>query len=147
MSKVIFMSPEEAEATFYQALERADLGTMMSVWAEDEEVICVHPGGPRITGYAAVRESWRQVFESGARMRVRVVGDVVLRGLLMSVHSVHEVIFLGENAEQPAPPIVATNVYFRGAAGWHMVSHHASVMPGAAVVQAHEGEPGSNTFH
>lgn len=128
-NKVIFTSPDQCEAAFYQAIERADLETMMAVWAEDEEIVCVHPGGTRIAGYAAVRESWRQVFASGARMHVRVVGEVVMRGLLMSVHSVHEIIQLGEHGEQPAPPIVATNVYFRGAAGWHMVSHHASILP------------------
>ncbi|MEY3202410.1 MAG: hypothetical protein RIR70_1960 [Pseudomonadota bacterium] len=147
MSKIIFTSPEQAEATFYQALERMDLEAMMSVWAEDEEVVCIHPGGPRVTGFAAVRESWRQVFASGARMHVRVVGEVVMRGLLMSVHSVNEIIFLGEDGDQPAPPITATNVYFRGAAGWHMVSHHASILPHADIPQDIDLTHTANTVH
>ena len=147
MSQVIFTSPEQAEATFYQAIERMDLEAMMSVWAEDEEIVCIHPGGPRITGFAAVRESWRQVFASGARLHVRVVGEVVLRGLLMSVHSVQEILFVGEQGDQPAPPIIATNVYFRGAAGWHMVSHHASILPHADLPQDADSPHASSTFH
>lgn len=148
MSAVIFTSPDEAEATFYQALQRSDLEAMMSVWAEDEEIVCIHPGGQRISGYAAVRESWRQIFSSGARLHVQVTGEVALRGLLMAVHSVHEIIHLGESGEKAAPLIAATNVYFRGAAGWHMVSHHASIVPneGGATVSA-DLPHSSNTFH
>ena len=27
----------------------------MAVWSDDEEVACVHPGGPRMVGNAAIR--------------------------------------------------------------------------------------------
>jgi ketosteroid isomerase-like protein len=147
MSKVIFMSAEEAETAFYQALQRCDLEAMMSVWAEDEDIVCVHPGGVRITGFAAVRETWRQVFSSGARISVRVTGEVVSRGLLMAVHSVQEIFHLGEEGDQPAPPIIATNVYFRGAAGWHMVCHHASLLPHLDVSTDAPRAAGGNTVH
>jgi hypothetical protein len=40
---------------------------MMAVWSEDEEVVCVHPGSIRLIGLSAIRESWRQLFESGTR--------------------------------------------------------------------------------
>ncbi|HXZ95937.1 MAG TPA: nuclear transport factor 2 family protein, partial [Burkholderiales bacterium] len=60
MKTSIFPTPQDAEAAFYEAFESADLDAMMAVWAEDEEVVCVHPSGPRLTGIAQVRESWRQ---------------------------------------------------------------------------------------
>ena len=41
-----FASPEQAEAAFYSAFEKADLDAMMSVWAEDEDIVCMHPGRP-----------------------------------------------------------------------------------------------------
>ena len=66
----IFPTAQDAENAFYEALERADLERMMAVWAEDEEIVCVHPGGPRLTGQDQVRESWRQIFAGGgARAR------------------------------------------------------------------------------
>ena len=34
-NKPIFPTPQDAEAAFYEALERADLEAMMAVWAED----------------------------------------------------------------------------------------------------------------
>jgi hypothetical protein len=37
--KPIFTSPQEVETAFYEALERGDLEAMMTVWAEDEDII------------------------------------------------------------------------------------------------------------
>ena len=54
MKKSTFPTPQDAEAAFYEALETGDLETMMEVWAEDEEIVCVHPGGPRLAGYDQV---------------------------------------------------------------------------------------------
>ena len=50
-------SPDEAEARFYEALQAGDLDKLMAVWADDDEVVCVHPGGERVIGPAAIRAS------------------------------------------------------------------------------------------
>ena len=47
MTTRIFPTAQDAENAFYEALERADLEAMMSVWAEDEEIVCVRPAGIR----------------------------------------------------------------------------------------------------
>jgi ketosteroid isomerase-like protein len=31
---------------FYQAFEAKDVDAMMTTWAEDEEIVCVHPAAP-----------------------------------------------------------------------------------------------------
>ena len=41
----MFATPEEAEHAFYEALEQGDTVRLMQVWADDEEVVCIHPGG------------------------------------------------------------------------------------------------------
>ena len=51
-------SPAEVEAAFYDALNRADVEALMALWADDEEIVCVHPGGARLIGHRAIRESW-----------------------------------------------------------------------------------------
>jgi uncharacterized protein (TIGR02246 family) len=127
----IFPTPQDAEAAFYEALERADIELMMAVWAEDEEIVCVHPGGPRLSGQDAVRESWRQILAAGTRARLHVTQLVAISGTMAAVHSVQE------NFSQPGEPrpmraVVATNVYLRTAAGWRMVAHHGSPAPGPA---------------
>ncbi len=62
----LFATPDEAESAFYDAFERANVSAMMAVWAESDDVVCVHPQGPRLVGFEAVRESWMQIFASSA---------------------------------------------------------------------------------
>jgi ketosteroid isomerase-like protein len=127
-----FHSPEEAEAAFYKAIEQADVIAMMSVWAEDEEVICVHPGGQRVIGVDAVRESWRQIFASGPRMRFGLLQVRAHTSRLISIRNLYERISIGTDLRQHL--VLATNVYILGTAGWRMLMHHASALPADAVV-------------
>lgn len=127
----IFPTPQDAEAAFYEALERADLELMMAVWSEDEDIVCVHPGGPRLSGQDQVRDSWRRIFAGGARARLHLTQQVTIAGTMVAVHSVHENFSLpGER--KPLQAVVATNVYLRTPAGWRMVAHHGSPAPGRA---------------
>lgn len=136
MSKTIFSSVAEAEAAFYDALARSDLDAMMTVWSEDDEVVCVHPDSPRLVGLAAIRESWKQMFAGGVRLQVQTTQRVVCQNMLLTIHNVIEHIAV-EGDERTPPPMVATNVYTRGALGWRLVMHHASPAPESAHTPAH----------
>ncbi|HLX80819.1 MAG TPA: nuclear transport factor 2 family protein [Burkholderiales bacterium] len=141
MSAKIFPTAQDAENAFYEALERCDLEAMMAVWSEDEEIVCVHPAGQRLAGQEQVREAWRQMFAGGPGMRVRTTQQVVIPGVMLAVHSVHENITV--SGEQHArPPMMATNIYLRTAAGWRMILHHAS--PAAGEPPAAEPAPASS---
>ena len=131
MSKTIYTTPQDVENAFYEALERADLDAMMTVWAEDEEIVCVQPGGPRLSGYAAIREAWRRIFETATKLRVRVANPSVVQTPFTAVHSLLEQISVAGDDTTRAP-VVATNVYVRGPLGWRMVVHHASPTPPGA---------------
>lgn len=127
-SKTFFATPQEAETAFYDALERADLEAMMAVWAEDEEVVCIHPGGPRLTGLAAVRNAWDQVFRGVKHLTVERTALVRNQVMMLAVHSVVQHITL-HGEDRTFPLVVATNVWRRGADGWRLMLHHASPMP------------------
>ena len=131
MPKIIYTSAQDAENAFYEALERADLDAMMAVWAEDEEIVCVHPGGTRLTGYADIREAWRRVFATGTKLRVALSRPSVVQTAFTAVHSLIERIGIAGNDDTRAP-VVATNVYVRGPLGWRMIVHHASPSPPGA---------------
>src|SRR5262249_25141406 len=103
VKKSTFPTPQDAEAAFYEALEAADLEAMMEVWAEDEEIVCIHPGGPRLAGYEQVRESWSQMFRAGQRLKVHLTGQVVHSGMMLSVHSVYENILVQGQARARVP--------------------------------------------
>jgi uncharacterized protein (TIGR02246 family) len=132
-----FPTAQDAENAFYDALERADLEAMMAVWSEDEEIVCVHPAGQRLAGQAQVREAWRQMFAGGPHMRVRITQQVVVSGMMVAVHSVHENITVA-GEQRPRPPMVATNVYLRTPAGWRLAVHHAAPAPAG---EAPAGDP------
>src|SRR5574341_148313 len=130
MSNKIFPTAQDAENAFYEALERCDLEGMMAVWAEDEEIVCVHPAGTRLTGQDQVRSSWAQIFAAGPRARVAIANQVAISGMMLAVHSVFANF-----------PIVATNVYLRAAAGWRMIVHHASPAPSQPQEAGREAGP------
>ena len=125
---MLFATPQEAEAAFYEAFVKRDLEGMMAVWADDDEVYCVHPRGPRVTGVAQVRESWRQVFAGTQDLRFHVREQHLLQAMMVSVHSVYEQISVGED-ERTRASMVATNIYMRTERGWRMMAHHASPAP------------------
>ena len=128
MKRTTFASAQDVEQAFYEALERADLDAMMEVWADDEEVVCIHPGGPRLGGYDRVRESWAQIFSSRQRLQVRISDQTVVQGMMFAIHSLHEnLTVVGES--RPRAPVAVTNVYVRTGNGWRMVAHHASPAP------------------
>jgi ketosteroid isomerase-like protein len=118
-------SPEDVEQLFYEALREGNLDKLMAVWADDEEVVCIHPGGPRLVGAAAVRVAFEAVFSSGT---IAVQPDNVRRmhALGSAVHSVVEKVQI-QTADGPRVGyVMATNVYVKTTLGWRMVAHHAS---------------------
>jgi ketosteroid isomerase-like protein len=121
---------EAAEAAFYDAIGRADIEALMALWADDEDIACIHPGAPRLTGHAAIRSSWEAILEHGG-VRIRPAQVRVTHNLMTSVHSVVEEIHRSEPEQQDAH-IIATNVFVKTAQGWRIVLHHASVAPGQA---------------
>lgn len=126
-----YATPQDAEQAFYRAFELADVAEMMAVWAEEEEIVCVHPGGKRFSGVVEVRESWREIFSQGPRLRFRLAGNRVFSGRMVSVHSVYEHVAIAGDP-QPVNPVLSTNVYVLSDRGWRMLVHHASPLaPGA----------------
>ncbi len=129
MSRPSFPTPEDAELAFYEAIENGDLDRLMTVWSDDDEIVCLHPNGQRVVGQAKVRESWAAILSSGHSIQVRVARSVRWQGAMLSIHSVVETLYVDN---QPGNvPVAATNVYVRGPNGWRMLVHHASPLTGS----------------
>lgn len=123
-------SAAEVETAFYDALSRADIDALMSLWAEDEEVICIHAGGTRLIGHAAIRASWMEIIQRGA-LRIRPVQLHVVQNVMAAVHTIVEE--ANSRADDPQDAhVLATNVYLKTPHGWRIVAHHASLTPGKA---------------
>ncbi len=123
-------SADELETAFYDAISRADLDGVMALWAEDEEIVCIHPNTPRLIGHAAIRASWEAIFERGS-VHIKAMQLHATNTMLTSVHSVIEHLQRESDAMRDTH-IVATNVYLKTPRGWRIVTHHASIAPGKA---------------
>ena len=118
-------SADEIETAFYEALQNGNIEKLMACWADEDEVVCVHPGGPRVVGTLAIRAAFDAMFSNGSiRAKPQQVRKV--ESLTSVVHNVLERIeVLTENGPAHAY-VLATNVYHLTAQGWRMVAHHAS---------------------
>ena len=123
----IFTSPLDVSVAFYQAFEARDIDAMMSTWADDEEILCIHPGGPRLVGYDAVRSAWEQLFANDVGLKFRVDGMLALETVGLAMQSVIEEIHQADGTARGIA--VATNVFMRTPSGWRLVCHHASPAP------------------
>ena len=128
----IFTSPTDAATAFYQAFEAGDVDAIMATWAEDEEIVCVHPGGARFVGYSAVRAGWEHLFASGTRLAFRLEQVVQLETVGLAVQSaVEHISTRGERSETGIA--LCTNVFLRTPSGWRLLIHHASPAPAMAL--------------
>lgn len=122
-------SSDDIETAFYEALQNADLERLMACWADDDEVICVHPGGARLIGLGAIRSAFEALMSNGSvRLQAQAVRKIVSMGC--AVHSVRERIEITTNEGPVEVFVLATNVYLKTAQGWRMVVHHASPSAG-----------------
>ena len=141
----LFPTADDAETAFYEAFERRDLAAMMAVWAESDDVVCVHPRGARLTGFDSVRESWAAIFAGGAvAMRVRTAEVRRFDGNNVSVRTLVEILSAAGGQGEPAS-VCATNVYELTDGGWRMVLHHATPMAEPERPRAREEEPAPPT--
>jgi uncharacterized protein (TIGR02246 family) len=123
VKRPLLVTPEDAETAFYAAFERGDLQAMMTVWAEDETIVCVHPLGPLLIGRKAIQHGWKAIFAGSANMKFTIDRQLRTVDDSVAVHIVYEHIELPGQRPQA---VIATNAYRRAHSGWYMILHHAS---------------------
>jgi ketosteroid isomerase-like protein len=114
---VLFASPNDVETQFYEALQQGDLAKLMALWADDEEIVCVHPGGPRMVGPRAIGAAFEAIFANGG---VPVMPEQVhrLHAVGMAVHHLVERISVRTGDGEQTAWVLATNVYLKTTQGW-----------------------------
>jgi ketosteroid isomerase-like protein len=119
-------TPDEVEAAFYEALQSADIEKLMACWADEDDIVCVHPGGPRVVGMGAIRAAFDAIFGHEGSIHVQAESIRRVDTLTGAVHSVLERIDV-MTSEGPAHAyVLATNVFHKTPQGWRLVVHHAS---------------------
>jgi ketosteroid isomerase-like protein len=130
----IYTSPQDAALAFYQAIETRDIEAMMAAWADDEDIVCIHPGGPRLEGSEAVRALREKIFAADSRFTFRLDQVVLIETVGLAMQSAVEHVTTANPASSGAA--IATNVFLRTPSGWRIVCHHASPAPAVMVSEA-----------
>jgi len=140
-------SADDAEAQFYEALQAGDLERLMSVWADDDEIVCVHPGGGRLVGAAAIRASFEAIFAAGGGVPARPEQVHRLQQVGSALHHlVERIVVPAEGGGVQEAWVLTTNFYVKTAQGWRLAAHHAS--PGLPhEVPLTQGGEGPSTLH
>ncbi len=121
-------SADELEAALYETLKKGDLEAFMALWADDDEIVCVHPGGGRVIGPQAIRASFEAIFSNGGiPVQVQQVHRVAIGD--SALHHLVERLTVPSNKGPQTAWIIATNWYVRTPLGWRLASHHASPGP------------------
>lgn len=123
---------------FYDAVESGDLDLMGSLWVDDPETSCVHPGSEPLRGTDAVLRSWAMVMANVEYIQFFLT-DVAVRMLpvgagdpRVAVVTCTENILSGEGVESvesfAGGKAVCTSILVRSSPTqpWRFWSRHAS---------------------
>lgn len=124
-TQALMTSADDTEASFYDAMRHGDVDKVMACWAEDEEIACVSPGGPRTVGTVAVRAAFAATLATGP-VHITIEHVRRMETAVCAVHHVTEKVQAMTSEGLQTAFVIATNVYLRTPQGWRMVAHHAS---------------------
>jgi ketosteroid isomerase-like protein len=123
---------EAANTAFYETLERGDFEALSELWLDDD-VACVHPGWPVLSGRGEVLRSYALIMANTeyiqfflTDVRVSLAGDTALVSCTENILSGGPAEEAGELGPLLGQLVVATNVFRRTPGGWLLWSHHGS---------------------
>lgn len=112
--------------SFYAAMESLDIARMASVWADDDSVQCVHPGGELLQGRTKVLGSFGVIFDSTDAMRFDLWDVLVQVRRDTAWVTLVERITTEVDDEEIEAAASATNIFVQVSGDWRLVLHHAS---------------------
>ncbi|ATW49803.1 nuclear transport factor 2 family protein [Streptomyces peucetius] len=137
---------EQANTAFYETMERGDFDELSGLWLDDD-ISCIHPGWPVLTGRGEVLRSYALIMANTeyiqfflTDVKVSVVGDTALVTCTENILSGGPAEDGGALGPLVGQLVVATNVFRRTSDGWKIWSHH-----GSPVLTETDGEEDENS--
>ena len=119
----------DTNENFYQAFNRGDLDLMKSVWAQNDSVVCIHPGWEVLRGFDVIIESWEKIFVGSENLEIKLSDIIVTGDGPMVWVSCQENLFAMSMSGVQVSKVHATNLFEKVGDQWKMVLHHASSVP------------------
>ncbi|GGW61201.1 nuclear transport factor 2 family protein [Streptomyces xantholiticus] len=137
---------EQANTAFYETMERGDFDELSELWLDDD-ISCIHPGWPVLTGRGEVLRSYALIMANTeyiqfflTDVKVSVAGDTALVTCTENILSSGPAEDGGALGPLVGQLVVATNVFRRTSDGWKIWSHH-----GSPVLTETDGEEDENS--
>ncbi|MFE7129593.1 nuclear transport factor 2 family protein [Streptomyces sp. NPDC057638] len=147
MSRTDIEQVEEANTTFYETMERGDFDRLSELWLDDD-VSCVHPGWPVLSGRGEVLRSYALIMANTeyiqfflTDVKVSLAGDTALVTCTENILSGGPAEDGGELGPLVGQLVVATNIFRRTPDGWKLWSHHGSPVLTESDSDADPSEP------
>lgn len=106
-----------ANAEFYDAFNRHDVGAMDVLWARQHPVACIHPGWNLLRSRDEIMASWEAILTNPGQPRIVAGGAEAIVAGGSAIVICRE--FVG------GAPLLATNVFVREDGRWRIVHHHS----------------------
>jgi ketosteroid isomerase-like protein len=119
-----YTTPQAAEDAYYDAIEERDIETMMALWDESEEILCLLPMMPAQRGKVAIRAAWEAILDNGRPLEIEIRHLSWIEQGEIAIHLVEERVKVPDQPETQR--VYASNIYRKGALGWRMLMHQNS---------------------
>lgn len=119
---------KKANAALYTAFEEADVDALEALWDDSEDIVCVHPGSPLLTGRRNVLRSWTALLANSGYLQFVLSNVKVRLAEEVAVVTCEENILanLSEQHGLVGGTAVATNIFRRRDGVWRLWLHHSS---------------------
>jgi hypothetical protein len=128
-----------ANAAFYAAFSTGNAAELARLWADDDEISCIHPGWPVIVGRAAVIGSWNDILRSANRPQITCRDPYAIAtgngGRVLCVEIIE------------ASALAASNHFQRINGVWRLVHHQSSPIAQTANQAPRDPPPPTGRVH
>lgn len=121
-----------ANEAFYTAFATCDADMMDDLWANRDDITCIHPGWPPLDGLDEVLGSWRCILSAESPL-------IGISDATAHIHGDVGYVICREHLEPGN--LLATNIFARESGVWKLVHHQAGISPSDAPAPINEGTP------
>ncbi len=120
---------EEADETFFEALETLDVEEIMDCWAVEGPVSLLFPGVEDAVGRQMVEAAWEMVALHTSELKTMLEAQVVMRRGELGYSFLSGRILSTHGDEALTVEVYVTNIYKLEEGEWKMVHHHTTPAP------------------
>ncbi|MAV86752.1 MAG: DUF4440 domain-containing protein [Rhodospirillaceae bacterium] len=119
-----------ANDAFYLAFQNNDIEAMTTLWANRDDISCIHPGWNHLSGRDLVLASWDDILSGNKTPNFEI------KGASVNIYENIAIVICYELFEKIC--LVATNIFVNENKEWRIIHHQSSASPPPEVIDNSE---------